>query len=236
MSEQLRYFILAGELNYRFRKKLTYAHFRGSIGSLTLVSLTKDKPQLGVQIGADKNLDSSYWTEDLIDGYLRQLERKNNPGRPTPEKMIQSAIIQSAFSNNLYLPFKKNKVLYFTNELAMGKVCDILGLGEDGSLYIIELKSKRHKTELEEQVLAFEKITKDNREFFVQLILELTGRQWNGEVTKMIVWPYASTSPLNYGSNPWKPKDIIEVCYQQIDGAIQLVEFDNSGKNIITKI
>jgi len=234
MNDELKYFILAKKLNSRFSLQLSEAHFRGNNRGLTLVSHSVIKPQLGIPILYDKNFTLERWNESMVEKHILKLHQKSDPGRPTPEKRVQSILIKAALNNNYILPFKNNKITYITDEIKIDKIADIIGVGEDSTLFIIELKSKRKKKELENQLLEFEKIVNQNTPFFKELILMVAGLNWNGKIEKMIVWPNASTSPLNLGTNTWTPKEIIEVCYKYNDGTLTLIEYDNSGAEIVS--
>jgi hypothetical protein len=72
-----------------------------------------------------------------------------------------------------------------------GKIVnDILGFSDNGELYIIELKSLRHKKELENQVDNFKKFIENNIELFYKILI-IHGFEWDRDIEKIqkaIVW------------------------------------------------
>ena len=200
-------FILAHSLNQNYKPLLLEAnvHFRPSVNSMSLVSLSAEKPELGVQC----NLAKYNQPDDLQMLILRDVEKINAkliPQRPTPEKELQSWIIKYALSNSDSLPFDHN-IKFITSELAIYNksnqriVTDILGYNQDtNQLCVIELKSDRLLKRLIEQVENFESIIRENFEFFEKLVslYGLTNEKVpSREVMKIIVWRDEKTSPLS---------------------------------------
>ncbi|MEA2050201.1 MAG: hypothetical protein U9O56_05680 [Campylobacterota bacterium] len=114
---------------------------------MSLISISKNKPELGF---------SSIRTEKTILSKINDLKEKDKPKRATPEKVLQSWIIQNAIKNNYILPCG-DEIKFITSEMAVYDenkkriVNDILGF-KDGNLYVIELKSDRTMGRLIEQV------------------------------------------------------------------------------------
>ena len=69
-------------------------------------------------------------------------------------------------------------------------VNDILGIDENGSLCIIELKSNRDN-KVKEQTINFEKVVLTKIDFFKELVSAISEIEWNGEIRKIAVWPKA---------------------------------------------
>ena len=187
----MEYFQLAKSLNERFREELLKkeAHFRGSVNSLSLISLNKETPEMGV---------GNIKTEARA---VEELQKFNpeKPKRNTPEKSLQSWIILNAMRNNNVLPFGDN-LTFITSELAIvledGRkvVNDILAVDKDNSLVVVELKSERVNS-VKEQALDFKGIIEARQEFFKQLTELMTGKNWNGNVKCAIVWKKSHGTP-----------------------------------------
>lgn len=190
--DRLYYFKMAKRINDEnhdlFLKKNEEVHLRGNLKSMSLISINRDKPELGF---------SAITKEETVFQKLEKLKLKDIPQRSTPEKSLQSYIIKHALLSNYVLPFGKN-IKFVTSEIAINKdnkriVNDILGFDQDNQLCIIELKSDRHMTRLKEQVDSFECIVNDKEhiDFFYNL-LGLYGHEWDKKsIQKIIVWPSA---------------------------------------------
>lgn len=213
MENKLKFFKIVKELNIELHDELVKNnnHFRGNLNSFSLVSLSPEKPELGIS-----NLKSD---TDAKNAFHRLL-LKEPPKRPTPEKSLQAWIINKALNNNNRLPFDEN-IRFITSELAFRNdegvrvVTDILGYCEkDKQICVIELKSNRALTELKKQVKDFEDIILKNQLFFAEL-LKLYGHQNpNGfqKIKKIIVWPHAKTSPIEELKKD--DIDILEITYE----------------------
>ena len=80
----------------------------------------------------------------------------------------------------------------------------------DNNLCIIELKYSR-VNEVKKQTIEFEKVVKNETEFFHQLVLLYTSQKWNGSIRKIAVWPnttgnarlqeYSDVEEVNYSQN-----------------------------------
>lgn len=187
----LRYFRMAQELNEKFNERLKKKnlHCRGSLNSISLIALNPETPERGI---------SNIKKEEKFIDVLQKIESNEieikEPKRNTPEKLLQAMTISKAiYENNHYLPFGE-KIRFITSEFALKNdklkvVNDILGFSDDGYLYVIELKSARFKTELENQVKVFVKFIEDNVNLFRDL-LEIYELKWDGKsIKKAIVWP-----------------------------------------------
>jgi hypothetical protein len=201
----LKYFELVFKLNNEYKQLLidNEVHFRASINSISMISISNDKPELGINCSAQK-YSSSANLKNLIEQDISKVKSVKNPLRQTPEKELQSWIIISALTNNHSLPFDPD-IKFITSELAIlsmsGKktVTDILGYNETNQhLYVIELKSDRLLKRLIQQVSDFENVIMQNQQFFSQL-LSIHGfaspEDFSNSIKKAIIWPYKKTSP-----------------------------------------
>lgn len=191
MNDALQYFRIARDLNKNHHAALLadQLHFRGNFGSYSLVSVDQKTPELGIS-----GLKDYEQGRKLINGPGDQV--KKIPGRPTPEKRIQAYIIGHALHHAGVLPFAD--LLFVTSELALnigGKqkmVNDILALGPNGELVIIELKSDR-SNHVKEQAIKFEaQAVLPNKSLFQGLVLLMTGKTWSAGIRKIAVWPAPS--------------------------------------------
>ena len=215
MLIELKYFKLAKELNDEqhdllIEKKL---HFRGNKNSVSLISLAKETAEKGVPNIKEKEKAESILHNQII------LEE---PKRDTPEKVLQAWIILDAMRNNGKLPFKEN-LTFITSELVFANKeeyqlskpnrdirNDVLAIDNDNNLCIIELKYSR-VNEVKKQTIEFEKVVKNETEFFHQLVLLYTNQKWNGSIRKIAVWPntkgktrtqeYSDVEEVNYSQN-----------------------------------
>lgn len=210
-----KFFQIALELEKQFRDQLieNEVKFRASLNSLSLISLSKERPELGVTCK-----DHQCWTSEVLDAYIEKIKSKPIPGRPTPEKLLQAWIIKSAQENNHQLPFG-SAIRFITSELAIHNkkeskiVSDIIGYDtKTKQLVIVELKSDRHLKRLIEQVDNFEEIISDNFLFFRNLLALHGFSKLEKESKKVIVWPHERTSPLE----KLQKLNIAEYTYQKV--------------------
>lgn len=211
------YFKLVSTLNKDFEEILieNEVHFRASLNSFSLISLSKKRPELGIKC----NYKSYNLTNDLKSLILADIKKINDKknGRLTPEKELQSWIIKYALNNKGRLPFNE-EIHFITSELAImnkeGKkiVNDILGYNKKtNQLCIIELKSDRLLTRLIEQVDNFEQIILENTTFFNELLFLNDIKFSNSfSIIKIVVWPYNNTSP----KKELKKVGIVEYTYE----------------------
>lgn len=212
----LKYFQMAKELNEKYYERLKNKnlHCRGSLNSISLISLDSKTPERGV---------SNIKKEEKFLEILNKIESNSlvieEPARNTPEKLLQATIISKAiYKNDHYLPFGE-KIRFITSEFASKNeeskvVNDILGFSDNGVLYVIELKSSRFKTELENQVNIFGAFIEENPELFSDL-LKMYGIEWDKKtIAKAIVWPKASSSSKKVFDNKIEEyvynKDLLE--------------------------
>ena len=201
----LEYFKLAQCLNEKFKSILLNenVHFRPSPGSISLISVSPETPELGVNCNAIKNA-SKEELPDCIGHYIGKIQEKKKPGRVTPEKELQAWLINSALRNNYSLPFDP-EIRFITSELAIVNkdkikvVTDILGYCEKtNQLCVIELKSDRLLKRLIDQVSNFEKVISDNQEFFTDL-LSIHGfaskMGYSVNIRKIVIWKYKDVPP-----------------------------------------
>jgi len=199
------FFEIAHLLNQQHQKLLLNAktHFRGSENSISLISLSEGKPELGISCKRIKNKKDTK-IPGLIEHYIEQISKKPNPGRRTPEKELQAWIILYTMNNNNSLPFEPG-IKFITSELAIKNnagekvVTDILGYDERShQLCVIELKTDRLLKRLIKQVESFEMVINEKHTFFSEL-LQIHGypniKLQAGNIQKIIVWPHENTSP-----------------------------------------
>lgn len=215
MNDKLEKFRIAEALNKEHSKTLKEKklHFRGNLDSFSLISLSQKTAERGTS-GLKSKPKGEIALEKIVKR-LKEIEEKIDRGksRLTPEKELQAWIIHYALNHKRVLPFGEN-IQFITSELAITKekkriVNDILGFDNEKNLVIIELKSDRLKAELERQIEKFEKVVKEDPIFFERLTYLIMEDKWSGGIKKMIVWPYAKTSPFK----KWK-HEISEVCYE----------------------
>jgi hypothetical protein len=220
----MKYFRAAKELNEEYEKdlKVKKLHFRGNRGSFSLISLDLMIPEQGKGGFTEKGHGRKY-LENKIDTLLARKKKRVelDLSRPTPEKVLQAWIIDRAINHEYQLPFSEG-LTFLTSELAFNApekiVNDILAIDQQGRLVVIELKSSRNKSILEEQIQCFCNIIDGNKEFFQSLVPVLTShRTWHGGIRKMIVWPDAKNGQPR---SDWN-EGIEEIRYESIaDGKI----------------
>jgi hypothetical protein len=216
---ELKYFDLANTLNKEYKQLLidNEVHFRASINSISMISISKDKPELGIKCNATKYKSSADLKKVIVED-IKEVNSISKPQRPTPEKELQSWIINYALNNNRSLPFDTD-IKFITSELAIlsksGKktITDILGYNKiNRQLYVIEIKSDRLLKRLIQQVSDFENVILENPQFFSQL-LSIHGFTTPPDISKntkkVIVWPYERTTP----KAELKRENIIEITY-----------------------
>lgn len=241
-DERLKYIKIAKDLNEKFKAELVKKklHFRGNLGSFSLISLDRKTPEQGKSrftneklLNMNKDQMDKFWSK--IDNILARKREKiaRKESRPTREKELQAWIINYAINNNYKLPFSSG-LKFLTSELAFQTykkiVNDILAIDQEGSLVVIELKSARHKQELMGQVDDFCGVIAVEEEFFKELVELLEEeREWSGEIRRMIVWPDANGKPRN----DWASVGIEEVRYKEKKGKDGLQEIDYDENNNI---
>ena len=201
----LKYFELAHKLNESYNQLLlgNEVHFRASLNSISMISISNDRPELGIKCSAS-DYGYSPNLKNIIVKDINKVKSLKKPRRSTPEKKLQAWIIKYALNNNHSLPFDPG-IKFIASELAIRSkfgekiVTDILGYNEaDKQLYIIELKSDRLLKRLIQQVDDFETVINENSLFFSQLLSIhgfATQVDFSNNIRKTIIWPYEKTSP-----------------------------------------
>lgn len=201
-ADIMKYFRIAKELNEECKDDLIAKklHFRGNMGSFSLISLCHATPEQG-KVGLKKKESGKRFLDEGIDSHLAAKRDKIVAGKskPTREKELQAWIINYAVNHEYKLPFSTG-LTFLTSELAFNDskkiVNDILALDEQGCLVVLELKSSRNKKTLEGQVEGFCDVISSKQDFFKELVALLASeRGWNGRIRKMIVWPDANVWP-----------------------------------------
>lgn len=195
-------FALAHKLNTEHHELLLkeQLHFRASVGTMSLIELSAERPELGISCNIKKYKQGT----DVLDHILQDIAKvksKSSNQRLTPEKELQAWIIRDAILHNHQLPFDRS-IQFITSELALQSqefqkkvVVDIIGYSQTrGSICVIEIKYARHLKRLVEQVENFESVISEKQNFFQQL-LKVHGIEANNtlNVEKIIIWPYAES-------------------------------------------
>lgn len=225
-NDQFKYFKIAKELNKKHHDDLVEKqwHFRGNCNSYSLISLSREMPEIGLSGLKSANLDfekKAVKMNEKLNGKL---------GRKTPEKELQAWIIARALDNDNKLPFGKN-LTFLTSELAItsdvkGKksrvVNDILAIDDQDTLWVVELKSARDQKRLKAQVAGFTHLIQERPDFFNDLVclLSESGHKYFKEVRGMVVWPDAGFPRNDWGG-------IEEIRYQS---QADFLFVDKSGK------
>lgn len=193
MTEELKYFKLAKDLNDKHHDFLikNRLHFRGNKNSVSLISLARETAEKGIP-----NIKEMEKAESILQNQIVLEE----PKRDTPEKVLQAWLIldsmlksgKLAISNNLTfitseLVFQ-NKEEYKLSKPKRDIRNDVLAIDNENNLCIIELKSSRDN-EVKRQTIEFEKVIKNEIDFFHQLVRLYTNKEWNGNIRKISVWP-----------------------------------------------
>jgi hypothetical protein len=215
--------------------------FRGNCNSLSFISTSNCKPQIGLSDVSNPNgiltnctlNEKSDAINQRISELIQRIEDMEVPGRNTPEKELQSHIISYSMNNDYSLPFCKSlkfisdEFIPPTNENTHPR--DILGYCEKTKqLCAIELKAARNETELINQVNAFESELREESNFkFVVELAEIHGFKIENslKIKKIIVWPFDRTSP----KAAFKNSEITEICFTKNNetGEYLFQSFDN---------
>jgi len=229
--DELRFIELAHELNTCHHQDLVRAklHFRGSINSMSLVSLSKETPEIGLSNIRSKASAESKLRE-LLAGTL-SLTR----GRNTPEKEVQAWLIHTAMANDYKLAFDPD-LRFITSELALVHngvrvVNDILALDADGNLVVVELKSSRSRKVIEGQVRKFMGCIEQRRDLFAALVTLVTGRAWSGGTKGVVIWN--ASSSLKRAIDPMYR----EFCFtMRKEGDRHVLVYDDGGGITFTEL
>ncbi len=221
--EELKYITIAHKLNSENHSLLlkNKLHFRGNVKSMSLISLAKENPEIGL---------SNIKTEETALLKLAKVisgEIVFEKNRDTREKELQAWVIHDALTKNKKLYFD-NQLEFITSELALYEnknriVNDILAIDDKGNLVVVELKSTRDKQRIELQVANFINIINKNKTFFFKLVETIANKQWNGNTNGIVVWN--DSREMKRVIN----KDYREICYFE-KGAKgkKLIDYDSN--------
>ncbi len=196
-KDSLHYFRIAKQLNEKHHDRLVLnkLHFRGSLNSFSLISVSPEFPEIGVG-----NLETYKIGEEILEKILENTIVLDAPKRPIPEKEIQAWVIDYSLNNHRKLPYPLADYIFLTSEFAYmtignikGPVCDILALDNNNRLAIIEIKSER-VNEVKQQAINFEKKVVERDVCLFHALIGLLGGAgiiWNGEIRKIAIWPAA---------------------------------------------
>jgi hypothetical protein len=178
-------------------------YFRPGSRGIGMVSIDPDRPQVGKS--GISNLKA------LSDGFddMYQKHCLEGPGRPTPEKRLQSYLIAHALKHDRRmhcLEYPGEEIYFITDEISLptydGKmVCDVLAavrMNGGWCPMLIELKSERAMKRLIEQLDGFSNLIERHLDAFGRLASTMLGTsiQWSGSTKKMLVWP-ATDKPVD---------------------------------------
>ena len=186
------------------------AVFRPSSTGVAMIGLTSGNPQRGPRIPVRELSDSEADPEDLFRRYCTGV-----PGRPTPEKRLQSFLISRSLradrnleplnaaslrtSAPVDLTFMIDEIPVFP---VRGKktLCDLLAIRKAGTGFVpvvIELKSSRQMTRLIEQVTTFAALVDTHRDLYERLFSAFCPSPiaFIGPCEKWIVWPALKRRP-----------------------------------------
>lgn len=168
-------------------------HARPSSTGVSLISLHPESPQLGSGGLSPRRAAES----------LASFSVGRKPGRSTPEKALQAAVLADAYRRERRvapLECLVGPTWFVADELALpddaGRkvVCDLICAGlRDGRMVpvVVELKSDRTLARLVDQVTAYAELLDEQRVLFGELASVVLGRQvsFAGPPEKWIVWP-----------------------------------------------
>ncbi|RYY62283.1 MAG: hypothetical protein EOO12_13650 [Chitinophagaceae bacterium] len=221
-QEPLHYFRLAHTLNTGYREALLarQARFRGSRGSIALISHQPQRPQAGLP----KLRNTQLRNEAAVEALFRAYDALPEPGRHLPEKRVQSHLLLLALREELPpgCPYR-----LVTDELALPKpgpapggrlVLDIIGFNTaTDALVLVELKYRRHLSELTRQLDEARACVEADPVFFREL-LAIHGYQWNepAAVEQVLVWPHSASKRAQA-----PPPGIQVIGYEEAEDAYQ---------------
>ena len=183
------------ELANARQSRLSEVHFRPSSSAISMISLRSELPQIGKSYKNTKRLAASFEKEFHKHCIQRTLKRH------TPEKELQSYLIANAYRNSreigdLVGENGVNDLIFVTDELALptakGKlVCDILAI-QGAHPMVIELKTRRLKTQLVKQVSSYSSLLEEHLDLFSELYSVILHRRvtLRKPCRRCIVWPH----------------------------------------------
>jgi hypothetical protein len=207
--------------------------FRPGSEAISMVSLRPDRPQRGKSgirnlAGLAQDFDTQY----------RKYCVDIGQGRSTPEKRLQSYLVSQAQCNGHQLTSLESvsgikPVLFVCDEIKLPtgegpRICDLFAvIGDDDGTWsplIVELKSKRAMTELEEQLHAFSALVDAHTERFGNLASAVLNQTVTlcGPCRKWLVWPSDTRSP-DRRADGLREKGILCVGYNEVDGRYEFV-------------
>lgn len=210
---------LVGELRDTWRPAEHMVHLRPSGTGVRLVDLDPVRPQL------DRGKISR--RQDARETLRRLLDQRpqGGPGRPTPEKRLQSWLIADAYRHQGRLEAMAPDLMFVTDEqrFLVGpkeRICDMLAV-QGSAPVVIELKSERQMKCLVEQLRVWADLIDAHRDRFARLFGAVLGRtvELDRPCEKWLVWPAA-------GSHAVDPR-IRELA----DMGIRVVSYKESGQD-----
>ena len=223
-------------------------HFRPTANGVTMVGLLLERPQRGESGIRDLKRLADDFANNNADQFKRYCENIEQ-GRPTPEKRLQSYLIDDAYRDSrkmkalnkasesavtpVELQFVTDEIFLPTEKSKIG--CDILALRktEDGSVpVLIELKSGRDMKEAIEQVEKYSGIVDEHAEDFAKLYHALLGSDFDNlefvkSCEKWVVWPGLGDGPSDPDprEGDFSAKGIRLVSYYEDDKELGRYEF-----------
>ncbi|TCZ74911.1 hypothetical protein [Flaviaesturariibacter aridisoli] len=198
-KEPLFYFRLAHTLNTGYREALLarQARFRGSRGSIALISHQAQRPQAGIPKLCNNQLRNEAAVQALFSAY----DALPDPGRKLPEKRVQAHLLLLALRGELPAGCPYRLV---TDELALPRpgaepggrlVLDIIGFNTaTDALVLGELKYGRQLSELTRQLDEARACVAADPDFFSEL-LAIHGFHWKNPaaIEQVLVWPHSDS-------------------------------------------
>ena len=214
------------ELANARRSRLAEVHFRPSSSAISMISLRPKLPLLGESYKNSKRLAMSFENEFQKHCVQRTLKRH------TPEKELQSYLIANAYRNSrklgeLTVENEVKDLIFVTDELALptdnGKlVCDILAV-QGAHPVVIELKTRRLKTQLVKQVSSYSELLEEHCELFEELFSVILHRRVTLQkpCQRWIVWPYLPGHDRDPQEESLAHQDIRVVEYSKTPGCFE---------------
>jgi hypothetical protein len=183
---------LVGELRGTWRPDEQMVHLRPSGTGIRLVDLRQTRSQLDRgQITCQQ--DACETLRHLLDQ-----TREVPPGRPTPEKRLQSWLIATAYHHQGQIAPLAHDLTFITDEQwfpgeRKDFVCDLLAVRGTAPV-VIELKSVRQMTRAVEQLREAADLVDAHRGRFAMLFGAVLGRpvKLDRSCEKWLVWPAAA--------------------------------------------